>query len=51
MMSELELNQKKYDNLVNIFKTRIGVNEDTIEQIVIGVYNMNQEEILKNEDR
>ena len=51
MMSELELNQKKYDSLVNVFKTRIGVNEDTIEQIVIGVYNMNQEEILKNEDR
>ena len=34
---------------MNEFKTRIGVNEDTIEQIVVGIYNRYQEEILEEE--
>ena len=42
MVSELDLNQKKYDTLVSEFKNDIGVDEDVIEQIVIGIYNQHQ---------
>ena len=50
MVSELEFNQKKYDNIVNEFKTQIGVDQDVIEQIVIGIYNKYQDDILAQED-
>ena len=46
MRDDVDKAQSKYDNRVNEFKMKIGLNQDTIDNLVVGIYNKFQEEIL-----
>lgn len=46
--NEVDDNQRKYDKMVDEFKRNIGINEDTINELVLHIYNKYQEEILNN---
>lgn len=50
MRKEVDDNQSKYDALVEDFKNNIGVNQDAINNLMVGIYNKYQNEILKQEE-
>ena len=48
MRADVDKRQTEYDDAVAEFKRNIGVNEDMIESLAIGIYNKYQGEILEN---
>lgn len=48
MRADVDKRQTEYDDAVAEFKRNIGVNEDMIENLAIGIYNKYQGEILEN---
>ena len=46
MRDDVDKAQSKYDDRVNEFKRTIGLNQDTIDNLVVGIYNKFQDEIL-----
>lgn len=50
LRDEVDLNKKVYDNMLSDFKQNIGVDEEAISNLMVGIYNKFQNEIL-SEDR
>ena len=46
MRDDVDKAQSKYDNRVNEFKMKIGLNQDTLDNLMVGIYNKFQDEIL-----
>ena len=46
MRDDVDKAQRKYDNRVNEFKMKIGLNQDTLDNLMVGIYNKFQDEIL-----
>ena len=49
MTSRVDSLQKKYDEQIEEFKTKIGLNQKTVENLMVGIYNRFQDEILNGE--
>lgn len=50
MRSDVDDWQMKYNESVREFKEEIGLNQDTMNQLMIGIYNRWQDEILEQSE-
>ena len=41
--------QKNYDNSILTFKNKVGVSEEALENLMVGIYNKWKDEILNGE--
>lgn len=41
--------QKNYDNSILTFKNKVGVSEESLENLMVGIYNRWKNEILDGE--
>ena len=50
LRNDVDRNRRTYDRYVSEFKKKIGLNRETVNQLMVGIYNRFQNEIL-NGDR
>ena len=51
MRKDVDEKQKAYDEKVRCFKSDIGLTQETIDNLMVGIYNKFQDEILERTRR